>query len=251
MRPRRHYALAFLLVLLAAVAGAWLGLRLVQPVEVPRLDLVASLQEAVAGVDINALIPRRSPSGGSVAAEAPTGSAEPSPSADAGLVIETPAPSEVLTSTGAAPAEATLPPEIPVAENVATAVLGTPSPVPTPSPPPANVAFAFVPAGPVRHATDDCPGASIRGAVRDTAGNPLPGIRLWRYDQYGNEQTVETKSGPADAGQYDFVLGDTPNVHYVQVVDLGGSPISPQLEVLHRQGDAADAVCHWIDWIRQ
>jgi hypothetical protein len=103
----------------------------------------------------------------------------------------------------------------------------------------------------VRHSAGDCPGASIRGIARNAAGEPLPGVRLWRYDQYGNEQTVETKSGPADAGQYDFVLGDTPNVHYVQVLDVGGSPISPQLEVQHRQGDAADAMCHWIDWIRQ
>lgn len=251
MRPRRHYTLAFLLVLLAALAGAWLGLRLARPLEVPRLDVVASLQQAVAAVDINALIPRRSPAGSSIPPETPTASAtlaspaEPSPAAGAAAMTAIPPAAEAVTSTIVQISET------PVAEDTPAASLALPSPAATPTPLPANTAFAFLPAGPARHATSDCPGASIRGAVRDAAGNPLPGIRLWRYDQFGNEQTVESKSGPADIGQYDFVLGDTPNVHYVQVVDVGGSPISPRLEVQHRQGETADAVCHWIDWIRQ
>jgi hypothetical protein len=79
----------------------------------------------------------------------------------------------------------------------------------------------------------------------------LAGVRLWRYDQWGNEQTVESKSGAADLGQYDFPLGDIANVHYVQVVDAGGSPISAAVEIQHRQGEAPDAACHWLDWVRR
>ena len=94
-------------------------------------------------------------------------------------------------------------------------------------------------------------GASIRGVIRDSAGNPLPGVRLWRYDQWGNEQVIESKSGDADRGQYDFPLGDTPNVHYVQVIDAAGILISPVIEIAHRQGDAPDATCHWLDWVQR
>ena len=106
-------------------------------------------------------------------------------------------------------------------------------------------------AGPVRNSTGDCAGASIRGVIRDSVGNPLPGVRLWRYDQWGNEQVIESKSGDADRGQYDFPLGDTPNVHYVQVIDAAGILISPVIEIAHRQGDAPDATCHWLDWVQR
>ncbi len=252
MRQRRHYALAFLLVLLAAVAGAWLGLRLVQPVEMPQLDVVASLQEAVAGVDINALIPRRRPVPGLDTQPGPTVTAAPPASPAADEPASLPLPPESVTGTVAAGAEPSpIPTLVTPAGEDTPALAPVTSPSSAPSPTPAGVAFAFLPAGPVRHTPDGCPGASIRGTVWDTAGNPLPGVRLWRYDQYGNEQTVETKAGSADLGQYDFVLGDTPNVHYVQVVDVGGSPVSPRLEVQHRQGDVADAMCHTVDWISQ
>lgn len=250
MRQRRHYALAFLLVLLAAVGGAWLGWRLIRPVEVPQLDVVASLQEVVAGVDINALIPRRIPTTGSATQPGPTGTAASPASPATGEPASLPLPVESVTGTVAA-GEAPTPIPTPAAPAVEDTPTLTPVASPIPSPTPASIAFAFLPAGAVRHTADGCPGAAIRGVARDAAGNPLPGVRLWRYDQYGNEQTVETKSGSTDLGQYDFVLGDTPNVHYVQVVDVGGSPISPRLEVQHRQGDAADAMCHTLDWISQ
>ena len=109
----------------------------------------------------------------------------------------------------------------------------------------------FAAAGPLRQSSGDCAGASIRGVVRDSGGNPLAAVRLWRYDQWGNEQVVETKSGDADRGSYDFPLGDTPNVHYVQVIDAAGVIISPVIEVPHRQDDAPDATCHWLDWVQQ
>ena len=76
-------------------------------------------------------------------------------------------------------------------------------------------------------------------------------VRLWRYDQWGNEQVIESKTSDVDAGQYDFPLGDTPNVHYVQIIDSGGAIISPVIEIQHRQGDAPDATCHWLDWVQR
>jgi hypothetical protein len=128
--------------------------------------------------------------------------------------------------------------------------LATPSLVPpTPTPLPVDSSYRFVAAGPVRQGNTDCPGASIRGVVRDASGAPLRGVRLWRYDQWGNEQVVESKTADVDAGQYDFPLGDTPNVHYIQVIDAGGVIISPVIEIQHRQGGAPDAACHWVDWV--
>jgi hypothetical protein len=126
----------------------------------------------------------------------------------------------------------------------------TPETPATPTPESLAPGLSFVAAA-LRDTSGDCSGASIRGVVRDAAGDPLPGVRLWRYDQWGNEQVVETKSGDADRGAYDFPLGDTPNTHYVQVVDSAGVIVSPVVEVPHRQGAAPDAACHWLDWTRR
>lgn len=264
MHQRRYYALAFLLVLLVASASAYLVYQAIEPIRLPRLDAVATLQQTLAELDLASLLPRRNP----------TQPQRPSPTAEPTVMAALPAPTAIVeqeavsTATvpvtgtvAAAPAEPATPappaatpaaPAPPTAAERPTATPAPPTPTPTSAPAsPPNAIYAFQPAGAVRHGSSDCPGPSIRGAVRDAAGNPLPGVRLWRYDQWGNQQTVETKSAQVDLGQYDFPLGDTPNVHYVQVVDAGGSPISPTLEVQHRQGDASDAACHWIDWVRR
>jgi hypothetical protein len=255
MHQRWHSGLAFLLVALAAVAGAYLARQVVGPIEpqLPRLDVAASLQDVFSGIDINSLIPRRNPAqtpgpegdlgeAGLAAVPSPEPIIEPGPAQPiAGVPDVTPAADAASASGGEAtpvPAEA-IPTQAP--------------PTPTPTEPSANSAanVPFAMAGAVRNSSDGCPGPSIRGTVRDAAGSPLPGIRLWRYDQWGNEQVVETKSGAEDAGQYDFPLGDTPNVHYVQVVDAGGAIVSPVIEIQHRQGEAPDANCHWIDWVQR
>lgn len=250
MHQRHLYTLAFLLVLLAAVTGAFVTRRLVGTVELPTLPKpnLETAEQVLGGVDFMALIPRRSPAGRPTAAatgaaasatftvqpivelDTATGTATPFAAAAAASVSGT-----ADSGSGAQPSP--------------TATLAPPTPTPTASA--AAVAYPFVAAGEPRHTVGDCAGASIRGVVRDAAGNPLPGVRLWRYDQWGNEQVVETKSGDQDLGQYDFPLNDTPNVHYVQVVDVGGTIVSPVIEVQHRQGAAPDATCHWIDWVRQ
>ncbi len=258
MRQRRFYTLGFLLVFLAALAGARLTRQFVGPVEPPQLIALTDVQAFIKGLDLNSLI--RLPASANVAGEADAAAASSEPVA---LVETQPAPALLEpppTPSGAveAPAEAAATPE-PVTPVKATETperptptLAPPTPTPTAAPTqPADSGFPFVAAGPVRHSEGDCPGPSIRGLLRDAAGNALPNVRVWRYDQWGNEQTVVSKSGQADLGQYDFPLGDTPNVHYVQVVDASGVALSPPVEVQHRQGDAPEAVCHWLDWTRR
>lgn len=262
MHQRRLYAVAFLLVLLAAIGGAYLATRVVGPVTVPRLDLLESAQQILVDLDFASLLPRIGPSSDGASAQ-PTAeptvlSAQPSPQA---IVEQNTVPTAETETTVAAAITATaeLSPIATAAAGAApvapterpTATPAPPTPTPTAAPQPPAAAMPFAPVSAVRHSSGDCPGPSIRGTVRDAAGNPLAGVRLWRYDQWGNDQTVESKSGAGDLGQYDFPLGDTPNVHYVQVVDAAGSAISPVVEVQHRQGSAPDATCHWIDWVRR
>lgn len=122
----------------------------------------------------------------------------------------------------------------------------TPSPTRTPQP-----AYEYVLARPVRHSTGDCPGTYILGLVTDRAGNPLPGVRLWLVDEYGNQDTKVTKSGATDLGRYDFPVFPPPRRFYLSVVDATGHPVSPRIEIAHGMGSNADASCHWVDWQRQ
>lgn len=256
MRRKHTYGIAFLAVLVAAAAGFFLARRAIGPIELPEVDAVAQIQSVLGDVDVNALIPRRTPQARetAVATEAATGEPE-------GIIVEPGA-----TGTAAAEENAVAPGDtvepgagtsapVELAADTATpeptATFTPAPPASTPTIPPVDAGILFMTAGPVRNGNDNCPGASIRGVVRDASGTPLSGIRLWRYDQWGNEQVVESKSAEIDAGQYDFPLGDTPNVHYVQIIDAGGVIISPVVEIQHRQGDAPDAGCHWLDWVKR
>jgi hypothetical protein len=256
MRRKHLYGLAFLAVFAAAVTGFVLARRLIGPIEAPRVDAVAQLQTVLEEVDVFALLPRRSPVPARTLVPTPAQGTAAAPRVTVGPVIVEPAvaPTRVITDAAALPS--VLPdqaaqdgtPTEPARADATAIATPTPAP-PTPTPLPVDTADQFVAAGPVRHGSADCPGASIRGVVRDLSGAPLRGVRLWRYDQWGNEQVVESKTADADAGQYDFPLGDTPNVHYVQVIDAGGIVISPVIEIQHRQGDTPDAACHWLDWV--
>jgi len=86
------------------------------------------------------------------------------------------------------------------------------------------------------------------GNVYGRDGKPLAGVRLWRYDQWGNEAQSVSKSGQIDYGRYDFNLGDTPNVFYVTIIDAAGHPIAPVVEIQHHQGPRPEANCHFLDW---
>lgn len=222
---RRFYTLGFLLVVLAALAGFYLAGQLIGPVEVPRLAMPDRVAEMLGSLGLDSLLPALLP-----ATSGEQSQAEPQ------------APIDESSPSGG--------------EGDGTAETGQSTDVPSSPTPPTSVGdgseavvFAFGVAGELRHSTGDCSGPSIRGMVRSATGEPLAEVRLWRYDQWGNEDTTETKASEADLGQYDFPLGDTTNVHYVQIVDASGSGQSPSVEVVHRQGVAADAECHWLDWV--
>jgi len=98
---------------------------------------------------------------------------------------------------------------------------------------------------------NSCPGEYIRGIVRDSQGNPLPNVRLWLRDQWGNEQRAISKSGATDLGQYDFPIASLTNIYFLNVLDAGSSrPISPRITVSHHDPNSpySKANCHWVDW---
>lgn len=251
MRPRKRYGVGFLMVFVAAVLGAALARQAVGQVQLPHFGGLAGVQQRLEELNLWSLIalPRVTPQPAATAAGETATPEAAVPAATPQVVVVAPATPAVAASD-----QTNAPPATPAP----AADTPTPAPLPTATPPPVapptatpaqlvDTGLPFVAAGAVRHGSDGCPGASIRGVVRDSAGNPLAGVRLWRYDQWGNEQVVESKSG-ADLGVYDFPLGDTPNVHYVQVVDNAGVIASAVVQIEHRQGEAPDALCHWVDW---
>lgn len=224
MQRKKHYGLGYLLVLLAAVAGFFLLRERTRAVELPQIALPQEARQLATELDLLGLFTRLMP--------AITPAPSPTPLLAAGA--SGPAVVQGIEPT-AAPGSVTPPPP------AATAAPAPPTAVP-------DAGYPFALAGPVRSGNDDCPEALIRGSVRDGAGALLAGVRLWRYDQFGNEQVVESRADDAQRGQYSFAIGDSANTHYVQVIDAGGAIISPVIQVDHRQGDAADALCHWVDW---
>jgi hypothetical protein len=228
MRRRKRYSLAYLLVLLAAIGGFFLVRDRARAIEPPTVALPTGVQQALTELDLFGLFGRLIPA--VIPATTPTPL----------IPVRTPEPEVVQgiesPATPDSPA-AMLPPPTPAA--VQSAISS------------ADAAPPFTLVGAVRHSFDDCQGASILGSVRDATGAPLAGVRLWRYDQWGNEDVGESGAGDTDRGRYVLSIDDTPNVHYIQVIDAGGVIISPVLEIQHRQGEAADAVCHWLDWQQQ
>jgi hypothetical protein len=224
MQRKKHYGLAYLLVLLAAIAGFFLLRERTRAVELPRVTAPAELRQLVADLDLLGLFTRLMPA-----------------------VAPAPSPTPLLAARTAEPAtvQGIEPTATPGAAATPAPAVAVPLPAPTAL---AGADYPFMPAGPLRSDNEGCAEASIRGSVRDAGGAGLAGVRLWRYDQFGNEQVVESGAGDADRGQYSFAIGDDANIHYVQVIDAGGAIISPVIQVDHRQGAAPDALCHWVDW---
>lgn len=88
------------------------------------------------------------------------------------------------------------------------------------------------------------------GLVRDAQGRPLAGVTVWMEDEFGNRATQVSKSTPGEQGRYEFVLTGEPRRIYVWIVDEGGSPISPRVEILHRLPNSGYETfpCHYVDW---
>jgi hypothetical protein len=129
-------------------------------------------------------------------------------------------------------------------------VAATPKPQgPTPTPTlPGN--FQFMPDGGVKPDTKRaCTGAAIFGYFHDAAGQPLAGIRVRVYNEYLKDNNISAPSKPAgapDAGFYDFLISPKPSLWNVVVVDAGGSPLSPEVQVIRPSGAE---VCYFqVDW---
>jgi len=226
MQRKKRYGLGYLLVLLAAVAGFFLLRERTRAVELPQVALPQDVRQLAADLDMFGLFTRLLP--------AITPAPSPTPLLTAGA--SDPAVVQGIEPTAAAGSTAA-----PTAPPAAATDPAPPTAVP-------DAGYPFVLAGEVRSGNENCAEASIRGSVRDAAGALLAGVRLWRYDQFGNEQVVESRADDVERGQYSFAIGDTANTHYVQVIDVGGAIISPVLQIDHRQGEVADALCHWVDW---
>lgn len=222
---RRSYALAFLVILIVFCLGAYVGISAFVTL-LPRLEAFFS-QVAVASPTVAPPPPTEEPPA------TPTPPTIPTPRPPTATPVPPTPTGQPPTPTPAAP----LPTDTPTRP---------PSPTPTPRP-----AHLFEPAGPVRHDKEHaCFANYIRGSVRDAQGNPLEGVRIYARDQWGNEAFATSKGG-ADLGQWDIVIGGTPDVWYVTVVDSAGNALSPSVEVPHRQeGPDKDACWHWLDWQR-
>ncbi|NLE75327.1 MAG: hypothetical protein GX605_01070 [Chloroflexi bacterium] len=251
---RKSYAIAFLVILIVFCLGAYAGISLFL-VGGQRLTTLWSERLAPAHTATSAPPPT----------SAPAATAAPSATFTAAPVVVTPTPPAIVTPapaviTPAAPTATPLgaglvgaTPTFPWVTNLPTAMTppgGTPGDIwATPTAPAGRYLFTAV--GGVRHDdTQGCYANYIRGTVRDAQGTPLEGVRVRAYDQWGNEAVAFSKGG-TDLGQYDVVIGSTPNLWYVVVLDSAGNPISPVVEVPHRQEGPHQKACwHWVDWRR-
>ncbi len=248
------YGLSFLLVLIAGLTGGVAGLLLFQP---PDLSQV-TLPDAEGGLYLVSTVVALAAPGTSdrerppqLSMRSPTPRYEgPALTPTAAAVVAIPTPIPPTATPSPAPTEAAIPaPNVPAEATVPSEP--TPSPTPTATTPALEGEYEFVPAGPVRHTVDGCAGQAILGTVYDPAGNPIAGVRLWMYDQWANTAYAQSKSGTTDLGRYDFPLFYSgPVVLYVSVLGPDGSPVSPTVEIYHRQGPQQAANCHWVDWKR-
>jgi hypothetical protein len=241
---QRGYTVAFLLVLLAACAGAFFGGRF----------LFGRLTGATSQATWSPPAPATDEQVAQVTDAAPA------------QAEDTALPPQGATAAPAAPGRTPTAPRLVLTPFVPPTPTFEPSSTPEPpSPTPAVTATAtltptavslypFILASPVRSEVNDCGGATnlILGQVRDRSGNPMPDVRLHLVDEFNAvNDTKATKSGATEAGRYDFPLFGPGRRYYLTVVDAGGSPLSERVEIEHGVGSNAKATCHWADWTQK
>ncbi len=234
---RYGYTVAFILVLLLAGVGGFFGGRyllgqLQQDFTAPQAGWTPAAPTAMGEAGVQ-------PPAAGTPAVVPT--LPPQPTATV-LVVPTP--------TGVPPVPTAFPSPTPRAQAAAEEETVTPAPTAEESPTPAP-AYLYALARPVRYSTGDCPGTYILGQVTDRTGAPLPDVRLYLVDQYGNAATAVSKSGAADAGRYDFPLSGPARRFFLTVIDAGGRQLSPQLEIGYGLVPEPQATCFWVDWRRR
>jgi hypothetical protein len=240
----RSYAVAFLIVLLAAGAGAFFGGRFI-------LRTVEG--QALSGSSWAPPDQRtETPAAAALATDDGAGAVvQPAAQATAARPGDsTPDLSRVTVVPFAPPTPTEFPtPEVALVDTPFPAATEPPLVLPTLAPTLAPT--EYVPVGQVRYSTGDCPGTYILGRVIGPNGNPLPDVRLLLVDEYGNAQAKLTKAGANEAGQYDFPLFGAHRRFYLSIADTGGNPLSPVVEIDYGVGANPGATCHRLDWRKQ
>ncbi len=234
---RYGYALAFILVLLLACVGGFLGGRF----------LLARLQQDLMPPQAGWTPPAPATlgqAGAQTPAATTPGAASTLPAQPAATALVAPTPTSMPPASVASPSPT---PTVPAAS---TDEAVTPSPTIPESPTPAR-AYLYALARPVRYSTGDCPGIYVLGQVTDRTGAPVPDVRLYLVDQYGNAATAVSKSGATDAGRYDFPIGGPARRFFLTVIDAGGLQLSPQVEIGFGLAPEPQATCFWVDWRRR
>ena len=211
-------ALAFLFVLLIMCVGAFAAFSALTSGKGSHVVAVESLTptEALATVSISATV-------------------EP-----AATPAETPPPGAEL-STPVAPSPTPVSPITPTPVPTATPTLA-PSPTTTstePEPPSGSYQFR------VRRNEPDCSaGGVIGGRVYDAVGNGLPSAKVYLHNDYGWSANKQSE-GPPQAGKYEFNMGSDAGLFHLLVVDEGGQPLSPVVDI-----DYQPNCSQHVDWER-
>jgi penicillin-binding protein 1C len=100
---------------------------------------------------------------------------------------------------------------------------------------------------PVTH-HNSCPGNYVIGQVLGLSGDPVAGVHIVMFDQWGNRADAISKDGTTDFGRYDFPLHHFANQYRLVVVDSAGNPLSSPVIVNHLQEDGQQATCHTVNW---
>ncbi len=213
----RTYAIAFLLVLAIICLGAYVAVTTVlfRP-RVPTISLGTPTPPTPLEVTATPTLPLF-----------------PTPTSPSSLV------------TPVAPTPTPLPPATP-----------TPSPSPTPTSEPSPTGPTPTPALPTpvggflyRLLSIEGPncqwGAYVRGRVYDAQGNGEPGVRVHLFNPWGYSAIVETKSGPDERGEYNFVLGGESGHFHIEIVNSVGQAISPTWDIDYQGGCTT-----FVDWRR-
>jgi hypothetical protein len=251
---QRWYALAFLVVLIVALVGGFIGARLLinriqaDFGEPPATAALAAAPTGMPEATVASLRPATQPAAATAAPEPPkpivSTPIAPTPEPFPTMPVEPlqGGDTETPESPAIAGPQATASPELTVETSATATEMITPAPV---------SGFAFAPAAQVRYSIGDCPGNYVLGRVNGPGGAPLAGIGLRLVDEFGNQALVRTKSEPADLGKYDFPVSGPARRFYLSVVDANGAPVSDAIEILFKLPPSPEATCHWVDWIRR
>ncbi len=127
----------------------------------------------------------------------------------------------------------------------------TPQALPTPTPGATSTAIARYPYTLQQQPRHDnaCKGDAIIGHIQDAQGNPLAGV-IVRVESNGEIHTTQSANNRGRKGYYIFRLSPHPQRVVIGIVDEGGNPLSPRVEILHLLPNSGyeTSHCHYVNW---